>query len=154
VANALETLINSLESITLADVDKEIEGIDAKIKEATESLMKRRDALIGARRLIVLRTEGMPQRKPRGPRSDKGTKKPRKTDDAPASPSSELPKDNPSLPLVKRVIAYLQGIGPARPGTIARGLSEEVDDVQTCLTVNKSLFEKIHDGTYALRGSK
>lgn len=73
MTSQIDSLIASLESVSVADIESEIASIDQQIKDATESLLKRRDALLAAKRIVAVRAEGAVQRKPRKHRKDKGS---------------------------------------------------------------------------------
>jgi hypothetical protein len=138
---ALNTLINSLEAVTVEEVDAEIADIDRQIAAATEMLMKRRDALLGARRLILLRTEGAVQRKPRRTRSDKGKR--RGTTEEPAKPEPV------NLSVLERVVRHLT-YTPCRVTSLCKALAEPEDVIRGCLAANKTMFSKDDAGNYYL----
>ena len=137
---ALNNLLNSLEAVNLSEVDAEIADIDRQIAEATEMLLKRRDALLGARRLIVLRTEGAGQRKPRKKRSDAGH---------PRNEPTPPPAETGSLSVLQRVVRHLT-YTPCRVTSLCKALSEPEDVIRGCLQANKTMFSKDDAGNYYL----
>jgi hypothetical protein len=150
MAKAIDSLIQSLESVSLADLDAEIDAIEVKILEVTEPLAKRRDALFAARKLIDLRTNGAPQRKPRAPRGE-GKRATSKAVGSPSQPSSSVASRNGGSPVADRIGVYLASAGPSKVKTIAEQLGISYATVYGIVTENKhGSFKKTAEGEYSL----
>lgn len=143
----LEAFLKSMEAVTIEDIDAEIATIDEKIKSTTEDLLKRRDALIAAKRIVLARTEGAPQRKPRKPRkirSDKG--RPRNQDVMESHVSG-----GPAGSVIEKVSTHLKFAGPTRIPTLAKAIMEDEQAVRSCLLASPKRFIRDADGAYFLK---
>lgn len=144
--DVLDSLVNAMEQVTVEQIDARISEIEQKIKSSTEDLLKCRDALLATRRIVVARTEGAQQRKPRGPRkvrADKGKKRDQ------AAEESQMPSATGSI--LERVRTHLNFAGPTRVATLAKALMEDEQSIRSCLMTNPKLFLRDADGAYFLK---
>ena len=126
------------EQLTVEGVDKSIESLQEELAEFTAPREKRLDSLKQLRRILLVRSEGLPQRKPRGTRSDKGTSRSKSTDeeddDNTKSSVAPIASNLNGSNLHRRVVQFLQVSGATKLDSIAAQMGISVnDDLRTCL---------------------
>lgn len=123
-----------LQSLTLGDIDAQIQDVETRIREFCGPLEKQLDSLRQLRRVIDLRENGKPARKPRD--------KPVRT------ASSDASSGTSGGMIAQRARTYLLANGPMKVASLASALGVEYQSVYAVLT--KSPFKKLNTGEYGV----
>lgn len=120
-ATELLALLEAVSEDELAEIDKEIAAVKAKL-----------GSLESARKLIAARLGLVPEKKPKAPPAEKKFR--------------SAPGGGPSI--VQRVIEYIAKNGPERVAVLADKLNAGQSAIYNAIGNNQHLFEKSNDGVH------